>query len=71
MYEKGFPRELVDIVADNPCIPVDGYSFIWTSTMFLYCRYKMKEEQGRRRPNKIEVEDERMIKEKMEKRPVY
>jgi hypothetical protein len=69
MYEKGFPREPVDTMVDNPCILVDGYSFIWTSTMFLYCRYKMKEDQGRR-PKKIEVEDKRTIKEKMEKRPV-
>jgi hypothetical protein len=52
MYEKEFPRELVDTVVGDPCILVDGYSFIWTSTNIVYvCRYKMKkikDKEGRR-----------------------
>jgi hypothetical protein len=42
MYLKEFSREPIDIGVAKPCILVDGYSFKWTSTMFLFCRYKKK-----------------------------
>ena len=31
MYVKMIPRELVVTPVDDPCIPVDGFFFIWTS----------------------------------------
>jgi hypothetical protein len=58
MYEKEFPREPMDTVAGDPCISVDGYSFIWTSTMFMFCRYKKKiKNEEDQRPWKTEDED--------------
>jgi hypothetical protein len=51
MYKKEFPRESTDRVVGDPCIPMDDYSFIWTSKNIVYvCRYKMKkimDEEGR------------------------
>ena len=31
MYVKMIPRELAVTAVDDPCIPVDGFFFIWTS----------------------------------------
>ena len=31
MYVKMIPRELAVTVANDPCTPVDGFFFIWTS----------------------------------------
>jgi hypothetical protein len=47
MYKKKFPREPMDTVVGDPCIPMDGNFFIWTSTntMFMFGRYKMKIEE--------------------------
>jgi hypothetical protein len=61
MYEKTFPREPVDTTTGDPCIPVDGNFFIWTSTntMFMFCRYKMKIEEDLRMKNE---EDQRSQK---------
>jgi hypothetical protein len=42
MYAKYFPRELTDTMVGDPCIPMDGYSFIWNSKMFMFCRYNKK-----------------------------
>jgi hypothetical protein len=62
MYKKEFPRELEDAVAGDPCIPVDEYSFIWTSTNIVYvCRYIDEEDQGMKK-----VEDQRLKKTKDE-----
>jgi hypothetical protein len=42
----------------KPMYLVDGYSFIWTSTMFMFCRYKKKiENEEDQIPWKIEDED--------------
>ena len=46
---KRIPRELAVTVADDPCNPVDGFFFIWTSMTEFGCRYKgsmEKYEQG-------------------------
>jgi hypothetical protein len=53
MYEKEFPREPTDTMAGDPCILVDGYFFIWTSTMFMFAgtrgrRSRMKKEEDQR-----------------------
>jgi hypothetical protein len=42
MYKKRFPREPIDTITGNPCTLMDGNFLIWTSTMFMFCRYKMK-----------------------------
>jgi hypothetical protein len=41
MYKKKRAIELADTMVGDPCIPVDGNFFIWTSTnmMFIFCRY--------------------------------
>jgi hypothetical protein len=54
MYEKEFPSEPTDTTAGDPCILVDGYFFIWTSTMFMFAgargrRSKMKKEETKDR----------------------
>lgn len=42
MYEKKFIRALVEIVDGNPCTPMDGDFFRWTSKtiMFQFWKYK-------------------------------
>ena len=45
---KRIPRELAVTAADDPCNPVDGFFFIWTSMIEFGCRDKMsmtKDEQ--------------------------
>ena len=37
---KRIPRELAVTAADDPCNPVDGFFFIWTSMTEFGCRYK-------------------------------
>ena len=37
---KRISRELVVTKADDPCDPVDGFFFIWTSMKEFGCRYK-------------------------------
>ena len=49
MYVKRIPRELAVTAADDPCNPVDGFLFIWTSMTEFGYRYKgsmEKDEQG-------------------------
>ena len=46
---KRIPRELEVTAADDPCNPVDGFFFIWTSMTEFGCRYKgsmAKDKQG-------------------------
>ena len=38
MYVKRIPRELVVTAIDDPCNPVDGFFFIWTSMTEFGCR---------------------------------
>ena len=33
MYLKMIPTKLVVTTTDNPCIPIDGFTFIWTLIM--------------------------------------
>jgi hypothetical protein len=40
MYLKMIPIELAVTAPDHPCIPVDGFIFIWTS--IIRRRYKRK-----------------------------
>ena len=40
MYVKIIPRELVVTAAEDPCNPIDGFFFIWTSMIEFGCRYK-------------------------------
>ena len=42
---KRFPSELADIAVESPCIPVDGYLFIWTSIINL-CKYNTIEQKA-------------------------
>ena len=46
MYVKIIPKELEVTAADDPCNPVDGFFFIWTSMIEFGCRYKR--EHGKR-----------------------
>ena len=49
---KRIPRELAVTVAKDPCNPVDGFLFIWTSMTKFGCRYKRrmtKDEDGKER----------------------
>ena len=51
MYVKRIPRELAVTTVDDPCNPVDGFFFIWTSMTKFGCRYKgsmEKYEHGKR-----------------------
>ena len=46
---KRIPRELAVTAVNDPCNPVDGFFFIWTSMTEFGCRYKgsmAKDEQG-------------------------
>lgn len=52
------PRELVVIAVDNPCTPIYGLVFIWTSMInYMQVRRKQKYCAG---TNKEEVECSRM-----------
>lgn len=42
LYEKEFPREPTYTMANDPCILVDVYLFMSTSTMFIIYRNKRK-----------------------------
>ena len=49
MYVKRILRELAVKAADDPCNPVDGFFFIWTSMAEFGCKYKRsmtKDKQG-------------------------
>ena len=37
---KIIPTEMAVTAADDPCNPVDGFFFIWTSMIEFGCRYK-------------------------------
>ena len=37
---KIIPRELAVTTADDPCNPVDGFFFIWTSMTEFGCKYE-------------------------------
>lgn len=65
MYKKKKSREPANTAAGESCFPVDGDSFIWTSTntMFTFSRHKIqfKEDEEQRIP-KIKNLDNRKQK---------
>ena len=44
MYVKRIPREMVVIAVDDPCIPINGFIFIWMS--IIICGYKRKKKKN-------------------------
>ena len=58
MYVKKIPRELAVTVVDDPCNPVDGFFFIWTSMTEFGCRYKGSMEKNKQGSEHGKQEDE-------------
>ena len=54
---KIIPRELEVTAADDPCNPVDGLFFIWTSMTEFGCRYKRNMTSRRAIKREDEVTD--------------
>jgi len=57
---KRIPRELAVTAADDPCNPVDGFFFIWTSMTKFECRYKGSMEKDKQGSQHGKREDEAM-----------
>ena len=55
---KRIPRELVVTAVDDPCNPVDGFFFIWTSMTYFGCRYKGSMEKYKQGSEHGKREDE-------------
>jgi len=45
--QKIFPTEPTNIIIDDPYIMGDSNFFIWASTMFMFYKYKIKNEEDR------------------------
>ena len=57
---KRIPRELEVTAADDPCNPVDGLFFIWTSMIDFGCRYKRRMAKDKQGSQHGKREDEAM-----------
>lgn len=58
MYEKEFPRIVVDTMDDNPCKLVDGNYFIWTSTTCLFIRTRWRNGGHRKRTIDVNMKEQ-------------